>query len=184
MFLKTQGMSCLDASYADTIAQLQNTTQATNNGVGIRQWTYQTCAEFGYFQTTDSSPKVQPFGNLVPLNLSLEMCSDGFGINFDTASLINQTNAYYGGNNLLDGPTNILTINGNIDPWHSLSIYWSEAPGITAILINGTAHCADMDPAVPGDPPGLADAQKQTSATIGAMLASYYEMLLATQEPM
>lgn len=45
--------SCLDVSYADTIAQLRDTTAAAA-GVGYRQWVYQTCTEFGYFQTSDS----------------------------------------------------------------------------------------------------------------------------------
>lgn len=45
--------SCLDVSYADAIAQLRDTS-AASAGVGIRQWVYQTCTEFGYFQTSDS----------------------------------------------------------------------------------------------------------------------------------
>jgi hypothetical protein len=43
----------LDVSYADAIAQLRDTSAAAA-GVGIRQWVYQTCTEFGYFQTSDS----------------------------------------------------------------------------------------------------------------------------------
>lgn len=43
-------------------------------GVGFRQWTYQTCFEFGYYQTTDSPSTAQPFGNLVPLSYYLHMC--------------------------------------------------------------------------------------------------------------
>jgi len=176
LFLLLQNMPCLDVSYSDTILQMQNLTQG-DSGVGIRQWTYQTCAEFGYFQTTDSPSTVQPFGNMVPLNLSTQMCSDTFGIDFNTAELVNETNAYYGGKNLMDGPTNILFVNGNIDPWHSLSIIDPLPPGINAILINGTAHCADDFPPTPSDPPGLAEAQNATSKAIGVMLSEYYGYL-------
>ncbi len=46
------GLTCEDASWADTVAYLsapQN--DGSNSG---RPWTYQTCNEFGYYQTTDS----------------------------------------------------------------------------------------------------------------------------------
>jgi len=168
-FLETQGMSCLDISYNDAVAQIQNLTQGTN-GVGIRQWTYQTCAEFGYFQTTDSMD--QPFGDMVPLNISLELCTDGFGMEFPTAALINQTNVEYGSINLQNGPTNILFVNGNIDPWHSLSVIEDIPPLINSILINGTAHCANMFPWMEGDPIAIKVAQEQISAQIGVWLDS------------
>lgn len=34
-----------------------------------RQWLYQTCTEFGFYQTSDSNK--QPFGSLFPLRLVL-----------------------------------------------------------------------------------------------------------------
>jgi hypothetical protein len=46
-FAKT---SCIDVDFQQMIAQLKNVTQWGETGVGIRQWTYQTCAEFGFFQ--------------------------------------------------------------------------------------------------------------------------------------
>eukprot|EP01101_Sappina_pedata_P013183 TRINITY_DN9464_c0_g1_i2.p1 TRINITY_DN9464_c0_g1~~TRINITY_DN9464_c0_g1_i2.p1 ORF type:complete len:484 (-),score=146.34 TRINITY_DN9464_c0_g1_i2:76-1527(-) len=172
-FLQINGETCLDASYSSAIKQLRDINQASGSG---RQWTYQTCAEFGYYQTTDSSSDVQPFGNLAPLNYSLQMCKDSFDIDFDTASLIDQTNVIYGGRNLVDGPTNILFVNGNIDPWHALSVTSNIAPGIQTILINGTAHCADMKHPTARDPPGLAQAQQQTSDFIGQLLSQYYSL--------
>jgi serine protease 16 len=52
LYRQANGQSCEDASYADTIAYLSNPEKdANNNG---RPWTYQTCNEFGYFQTADS----------------------------------------------------------------------------------------------------------------------------------
>merc|ERR1711871_770550 len=70
LFLKLTGASCLDISYDDMIKELQD-TKASETGVGIRQWVYQTCTEMAYFQTTDS--KQQPFGHLVPVTMSLKM---------------------------------------------------------------------------------------------------------------
>ena len=46
------GQQCEDANWEDTVAYLSATAKdPTNAG---RPWTYQTCNEFGYYQTTDS----------------------------------------------------------------------------------------------------------------------------------
>jgi len=168
LFLSLSGQSCLDCSYADQLAQVTNITQ-TGEGVGVRQWTYQTCAEFGYFQTTDSSSKRQPFGDLVPLSYYTDLCRQAFG--FDFLPRIKATNNYYGGNKPY-GATNILFVNGSLDPWHALSVRKNLSETITAIYINGTAHCANMSPARSTDPPGLAIAQQQISDQIGLWLKS------------
>ena len=84
MLLEESGAPCLDVSYAVMVEQLQNTTWVSNV-VGGRMWVYQvvpypapccadvcqTCVEFGYFQTSDSSQ--QPFGDLFPLALSTQV---------------------------------------------------------------------------------------------------------------
>lgn len=42
-----------------------------------RQWTYQTCTEFGFYQTSSQSHHV--FGNKFPVNFFIDMCADIFG---------------------------------------------------------------------------------------------------------
>jgi len=152
--------NCMDISYAVMVQQLQNISQFGTTGVGIRQWTYQTCVEFGYFQSTDSSN--QPFGNLVPISYYTDMCTDVFGFKF--LPKIDQTNSEYGGNT--PDATNIVFVNGSIDPWHSLSVIKSLSNSMIAIYIDGTAHCANMFPAGPDDPPGLAIAQMKIQLII------------------
>jgi len=161
LFLNGQ---CLDCSYADAVVALNDLKQ-DETGVGIRQWTYQTCVEFGYFQTTDS--KSQPFGDLVPLAYYTDMCKVAFG--FDWLPDINSTNDYYGAQNP-KGATNILFVNGSLDPWHALSVVHNIDSTLQAIYITGTAHCANMLPATPKDPPSLAKAQEQIAGHIGMWL--------------
>jgi len=151
---------CLEISYDNMIAQLQNITIGDETGVGIRQWTYQTCAEFGYFQSTDSPN--QPFGNLVPLSFFTGICSDAFG--FDWLPRIAETNGYYGGKQ--PGGSRVLFVNGGLDPWSSLSVTKTISPDLPAIFITGTSHCANMFPATAGDPPSLAIAQGQIAMQI------------------
>jgi len=165
LFLGLYGQKCLDCSYADAVAQLNDLTQYTT-GVGVRQWTYQTCVEFGYFQTTDSDK--QPFGDLVPLSYYTDLCKVAYG--FDWLPEINETNNFYGGQHPT-GSTRIVFVNGSLDPWHALGVIKSLSGTLTAIFIQGTAHCANMIPATSRDPPGLAAAQKQISKTIGLWLS-------------
>jgi len=165
LFLQQQNQTCLDCSYADMMALITNINQ-NEEGVGIRQWTYQTCVEFGYFQTTDSPN--QPFGNLVPLSYYTDQCKDGFG--FDFLPDINSTNIYYGGDKPY-GATKILFVNGSLDPWHALGITKDLNEDLQAIFIKGTAHCADMHPAQPSDPPGLALAQEEITVQIAGWLS-------------
>lgn len=113
--------------------------------------------EFGFFQTTDS--KNQPFGDLVPLSYYTDMCNDIFGFDWDPR--IDDTNTYYGA--LDPRSTRVVFVNGSVDPWHTLSILESQSESLLAIFIEGTAHCANMKPAMPYDPPGLAKAQQQTA---------------------
>ena len=65
IILSTYKQKCLDSSYMSTIDQLRQTAWNTSASVGGRQWTYQTCIEFGFFQSTDSPQ--QPFGFTVPV---------------------------------------------------------------------------------------------------------------------
>ena len=132
---------------------------------GIRQWIYQTCTEFGYFQTTDSVK--QPFGDLITLGTYLNMCFRVYGI---TAGAINSsiaaTNKYYGGKeNIPKDATNIVFPNGSIDPWHALGVLESSG-SLVAVFINGTAHCANMYPPSPNDLPSLVKARARITATI------------------
>ena len=40
--------NCTDSSWKKTITELKNTTVDLKGGVGLRQWIYQTCSQFGY----------------------------------------------------------------------------------------------------------------------------------------
>jgi len=161
MFLEFQGLKCQDVSYVNMMNLLANTTQP-EDGVGMRSWTYQTCAEFGYFQSTDS--KNQPFGNLVPLGWYLKQCIQLFNM----LPRINETNIRYGGKH--PGGSNILFINGLIDPWSSLSVTKAVEDRIAVVVIPDTAHCADFFPAK--DPNSeLGKAQTKIANIIGKYLS-------------
>jgi hypothetical protein len=58
--------TCIDVSYKKMIDHYKTTSWDSEGAqYGERQWTWQTCTELGFFQTTDS--KKQPFGSTTPL---------------------------------------------------------------------------------------------------------------------
>jgi hypothetical protein len=115
------------------------------------------------------------------LYLFIYVCISSYYNHSPDFSLL-ETNIYYGARN--PGSTNVLFVNGDVDPWHSLSVLNSTAVN-QAILIDGTfayhiaffsalslpccfvsdfigtAHCADMRPYTSFDPPALLTAQEQ-----------------------
>lgn len=91
-----------------------------------------------------------------------------------SAGSINQsvasTNAYYGGRDIPTNVTNIVFPNGSIDPWHALGITHNLTDSLTAIYINGTAHCANMYPARNSDLPALVTAREEITHILGTWL--------------
>ncbi|XP_061073731.1 thymus-specific serine protease [Conger conger] len=161
VYLDVTKEPCLQASHAKNIMELNNTSPLTGKGVGERQWFYQTCTEFGFYQTCEDASC--PFSRMMTLNSQAELCPLLFGVPLSKLpSIVAFTNHFYGG----DHPQThrVLYVNGNIDPWHELSMLsngTARADRDRAILINGTAHCADMRSAHTEDPPSLIEAHRE-----------------------
>ena len=100
---------------------MQSSVHTSNDLNTSRQWTYQTCTEFGWYQS--SSQNCTPFTNLFPLSFFEQQCVDIFGPKFNAASIqnsIDRTNRMYGGKSLQ--VTNVVFVHGSFDPWHALGI--------------------------------------------------------------
>lgn len=162
--LLSQWGACVPASFQDSL--LLNTSSSAGMA---RPFTWQTCNEFGYFQTTtsESGSALSPFKAFVENNLqfNLDVCLATFPGAFDGSEFpaITETLTTYGGRNIQG--TNITFPSGSMDPWSSLSIVNRSSPfysscvgrncnamfadqnlgaGNTNVYIADTAHCADM----------------------------------------
>jgi len=133
-----------------------------------RQWYYQSCMEFGYFQT---APRVKPLrSSKIDLGFHIELCKRAFGPSM-LGPDVDQTNAYYGGNHTKS--SKIYFPNGSVDPWHVLSVQspLSCCPTIIPLIINGTSHCADLYEATSADPASLVAARADIARKISDWLA-------------
>ncbi|KOB71909.1 putative serine protease K12H4.7 [Operophtera brumata] len=66
---------CIETRYSEIVLDHTNTSYNSPQAV-MRLWTYQTCVEYGWYQTTSSSR--QPFLSTVPLDYFHQMCKDFF----------------------------------------------------------------------------------------------------------
>lgn len=163
-YRKANQQTCEDANWADTITALKT------EGAG-RSWTYQTCNEFGYFQTTDS--KNQPFHSWKWLNLDFyrALCAEAFD-GWSVDPQVRWTNDVYGGIQIAG--TNIVFPSGTVDPWHALGV--TNTTGNMAqkseqqVYIEGTAHCKDLYAPASSDPPSLTFARQVIAEQVAKWL--------------
>ncbi|XP_042243465.1 putative serine protease K12H4.7 [Homarus americanus] len=160
MILDVYGKPCLEHTYHAMIEELQATSWENNESVGGRAWMYQTCTEYGFYQSSDSEN--QPFGDKFPIEFFIKQCEDIYGPKFNLSLLeagVKRTNTIFGGRDLK--VTRVVFPNGSIDPWHALGITSDISNDATAIYINGTAHCANEYPDSPDDPSQLTAAREE-----------------------
>uniref|UniRef100_A0A6I8Q1D8 Serine protease 16 n=1 Tax=Xenopus tropicalis TaxID=8364 RepID=A0A6I8Q1D8_XENTR len=168
MYMDFMGLSCVYNSHAKSVADLSS-TKLSLVGVGERQWFYQTCTEFGYYQTCED-PSC-PFSSLITLKSQLDLCSQIFQVPTESVlQSVQFTNEFYGA----DHPksSRIIFVNGDVDPWHALSVLKNQSRSEIAILINGTSHCANMSPSHTSDPLSLQEARKEIAAQVATWLKS------------
>lgn len=158
------GQDCEDGNWADTMAFYQETSAS-------RSWTYQTCNEFGYYQTTDSLN--QPFSSWKLLNLDFyrAMCAGAFN-GWKSDPQVHFMNEVYGDVHIAG--TNIAFAAGTIDPWHALGATNVTHPLPQAsevkVYIQGTAHCHDLYAPANSDPQSLTDARKVIAQNVASWL--------------
>lgn len=155
---------CLDYKYSKMVDELKNVSWKAEMAEGGRQWTYQTCTEFGFFQTSTARPNL--FSETFPVDFFVQQCTDIFGPRYLKIFILNnfvlkntysvftfvlvryniqllenaveRTNTLYGGLHL--HVTNVVYVHGSIDPWHALGITKSSNPNAPAIFINGRQY--------------------------------------------
>ncbi|XP_054735539.1 putative serine protease K12H4.7 [Anastrepha obliqua] len=172
MLLKESKEKCFDYKYDKMVAEMRKTSWFAKAGNGRRQWTYQTCNEFGFYQTSNN--KNDTFGDRFKVDFFIKQCMDIYSESMDAKFLeqvVSQTNAYYGA--LHPNTTNVLYVHGSIDPWHALGLTTSKNPELPTIYIEGTAHCADMYEPAKTDPPQLVEARNKIIKYLAELLDNF-----------
>lgn len=133
---KESNTTCLDYKYDKMIADMKNVSWDSEMAKGARQWTYQTCTEFGFYQTSEN--KSDTFGDRFGVDFFIQQCMDIYSDHMDMEFIEKaaaSTNKYYGA--LSPKTTQVLYVHGSIDPWHALGLYVSSNDNTPTIYIEG-----------------------------------------------
>lgn len=78
VFGNNPGDSCVDATFDVDVAVHRNITWGSaGTRSSLRQWYFQTCNEFGWYETSGS--RFQPFTSSFPVDMFHRWCSDVYG---------------------------------------------------------------------------------------------------------
>eukprot|EP01101_Sappina_pedata_P004309 TRINITY_DN1800_c0_g1_i1.p1 TRINITY_DN1800_c0_g1~~TRINITY_DN1800_c0_g1_i1.p1 ORF type:complete len:474 (+),score=164.89 TRINITY_DN1800_c0_g1_i1:137-1423(+) len=157
--------NCNDFSADDMVKEMSQTSVLLNYNGG-RSWMYQSCNEFGFFQTSHDGSSV--FFDDLYVDEQFKWCAEIFSLP-EFSPNTDRTNKVYGGKNLTT--TNLIITQGLIDPWHNLGIIESS-PGITAVTYE-SGHCAPLHEVTDQDPSTLTAARAQVTSFLVDLLEDY-----------
>ncbi|XP_039232681.1 putative serine protease K12H4.7 [Drosophila yakuba] len=128
-------------------------------------WVFQTCSEFGWFQSSGS--RSQPFGSTFPASLYEDTCEGVFGSKYDSDGIhanVRATNDDFGGLNV--NATNIYFVQGALDGWSKVGA--GVAQGAT--IIPYASHCPDTGSISATDSAELVASKKKLIKLVGQWL--------------
>jgi len=117
-------------------------------------WGYQTCTEFGFYQTCEVGTGCFFTQGLNLLLDQASFCETDFGIRVDEiAGSVAATNAKYGGRapDKALNASRIMFVNGDVDPWSSMSILKSPTTSLPTLMVPGASHHAWTHPSQESD---------------------------------
>lgn len=157
-----RGGACVDAK------QLTAPLPA-DDGTDALSWYWQTCAEYGFYQTCEKISRCPFARGYATLADAAAFCGDAFGVDASSvAANVAFTNAFYGS----DAPagTRILFPNGDVDPWSGLGVRDAPSPDEPVLLVKGASHHAWTHPADEIHQPAVARAKAEIQAQVRVWL--------------
>ena len=135
-----------------------------------RQWMWQCCTEFGYWQTAPTFNSLR--STMIDEQWHLDrICTGLYGLPSSHRVPMNETNAVYGALSVVNATDRIIFTNGNRDPWKRLSIQEDETNRrCQAYWIDGVGHCADLKSAGSDDPLSLTQVRDRVMQEIASWL--------------
>jgi pimeloyl-ACP methyl ester carboxylesterase len=159
----------VSAAGLTTQGAMNTELSAHSKSFGMRQWLYQVCTEYGYFQTAYHDANESARSALIDLDFAEGSCERAFGKPMrPDIEMINTT--YY--EPLLDSAmsSRVFFTNGSNDPWSNLSISGPNGnasnPEHEWMVIPKAAHCDDLAPESYSDSTELKQARARFDALV------------------
>lgn len=153
---------------------------------GDRAWFWQTCVEFGFYQTCEDEKACPLFftsPKFMTLNFFAQPCVALFGLDFETVvkTAAFRSNALYGG--WCPASSHVLYPSGSVDPWRANSFTPNRVHEVPhkskkqvdsdtpSLMVKGASHHAWTHPARPGDQESVVLAREVIKRTVDEWLA-------------
>jgi thymus-specific serine protease len=156
---------CLEVNWDETIRYISDPIFGMEEG--LRSWLWQTCTEFGFYQTCEFNTSCPFAQGYHALSQDIEICIKAFNISSGSAisDMIQETNIWSGGWKLrTSGITNIVSITGTIDPWSELALQQIDLDNNSTTMpiyhVKGASHHFWTHPIQSTDGPEI-DAARQ-----------------------
>lgn len=168
---QSMGVSAVDMTAQGAISeQLAD----YKNDVGMRQWYFQSCTEYGYWQNAHPDKSRSTRSSLINLDYHRKVCQRLFGFEEPAnTSMLNKTYYYP---LMEESVSDIYFTNGANDPWSKLSITEKNGNAVNRnlsyYLIDGAAHCDDLHSPSTNDSLSLREARNTMSLLIEKWLDS------------
>ena len=149
---------CITLDWNATLDYIAN--PQTGQDDGLRSWLWQTCTEFGFYQTCEKD-SLCPFGRgYHGLDMDLQICQECFAISrTEVAMNVEASHTFYGGYDI--GVSRVLSVNGDVDPWAVLALTTehSSLPELPTHWVYGASHHYWTHPVQPWDDQEVQDAR-------------------------
>lgn len=136
-------LSALGATPVDISFQSAEKIEITSDDY-FRQWMWQSCTEFGWFQVANGTGNGTSRSSLVDLKYHADVCQRLYKTPMKVDGSLNDL--WYA--NLFDpSTTKIIFTNGANDPWLTLSVVEGSEdvnPEFPLFMMEGAAHCTDL----------------------------------------
>lgn len=146
---------CVEVDWEATLREL---TEPVVEGFGMRSWLWQTCTEFGFYQTCVDEDTCPYAASYHLVDMDLEICKVAFGIT-NVYDNVQATLDHYGGLDIVGG-SRVLSVNGNVDPWSELAVQVSPKDSLPATMVQGASHHFWTHPVKSTDEPEIIQVRK------------------------
>lgn len=182
---------CLDIDHELNLKHMANESLPAdwrqNTYDGDRAWFWQTCTEFGFYQTCEDEEKCPAFFSqknkkYMTLEFFSKPCVEIFGLNYETVvkTAAERSNTKYGG--WAPSATNIVYTSGSVDPWRANSFTPNLSNKVPhkskrivdrdtpTLMVNGASHHAWTHPPRSDDQESVKHAREVIKRQVDAWL--------------
>ena len=143
-----------------------------HQNIGLRQWFWQSCLEFGFWQNANPNPALSTRSSRINLDYHHNICKRLFGTEIETR--IDDINSTYYLPLMDELVSRIYFTNGEQDPWSTLSLAEKNGNAVNGHLsyqlITDAAHCDDLRAPKVSDSEAIKEARERALSLIGAWL--------------